>query len=93
MDFEQKKVNVDGVEYTLQRLPVRAALKLKQQWQDSKFSEGIDSVKMCDLCFNNIVVEPKVKLDDFEYPEDAEALALECVNFQYMGKPKTSKEK
>lgn len=84
--FKQKKVTVNGVEYTLQKMPVREALKLRQRWGSKETGSGIDDIKMAELCLENIVVMPKVKIDDFENVGDLEELIIECVNFQYVGK-------
>ena len=88
MNFKQKKVTVNDVEYTLQKMPIRPALAMRQKWQKNG---NIDDIIMCDEVFKNIVVEPKVKLDDFEFVEDAEELASECISFQYLGKSEQEK--
>lgn len=84
--FKQKKVTVNGVEYTLQKMPVREALRLRQRWGSKETASGIDDEKMADLCLENIVVMPKVKMDDFENVEDLAELIKECIDFQYVGK-------
>lgn len=93
MAFEQKKITVGEVEYTLQKLPVRQGIKLRQQFSDTHLPNEIDVEKACDLCFEHIVVSPKVKLDEFEYSEDAEMLVAECILFQYAGKSEKEKSK
>lgn len=85
-DFKQKKITKNGVEYTLQKLPVREAMKLRQRWGSKETASGIDDIKMAELCLENIVVVPKLKLDDFENVDDLEDLIAECIEFQYMGK-------
>lgn len=86
MEFKQKKVTVEGVEYTLQKLPVRQALELRQKWT---LPNGLtDDVKMADECLKHIVVTPKVTLDDFEEINELEMLVAECVVFQYLEKQK-----
>lgn len=84
--FKQKKVTVNGVEYTLQKMPVREALKLRQRWGSKETASGIDDEKMADLCLENIVVMPKIKIDDFDNVEDLAELIKECIDFQYLGK-------
>lgn len=84
MKMEQKKVTVNEVEYTLQKLPIRNAMEVRQKWV--KADGRVDDVVMCDECFKNIVVNPKVELDDFTNIEVAEELAMACIEFQYMGK-------
>lgn len=82
MEFKQKKVMVEGVEYTLQKLPIREALQLRQKWLLP--NGGTDELIMSDECLKHIVVMPKVKLDDFEDIITLETLVAECVVFQYM---------
>jgi hypothetical protein len=84
--FKQKKVTVNGVEYTLQKMPVREALKLRQRWGSKETASGIDDEKIADLCLENIVVMPKVKIENFDNVEDLTELIKECIDFQYLGK-------
>ena len=80
-DYEQKKVTIGNVEYTFQRMPVRAAMKMRQKWV---LGNGlIDDIKMCDEVFKNIVVEPSVNLDDFDSAEAAMDVVIEAVQYQY----------
>ena len=84
MNYEQKTVTVDGVEYTLQKMPVRPAIKMRQEWQ---MGAGlIDDEKMYELVLKNIVVEPKVNLDDFTSIHILEELVKKAMEFQYLGK-------
>lgn len=81
MEFEQKTVEVMGKEYVLQKLPVRKALELRMKWT---LPSGItDDVVMFEECLKNIVVSPKVKLDEFENLSELELLVAECLFFQY----------
>lgn len=84
--FKQKKVTVGGVEYTLQKMPVREALRLRQRWGSKETASGIDDEKIADLCLENIVVMPKVKIENFDNVEDLAELIKECIDFQYLGK-------
>lgn len=84
--FKKKKVTVNGIEYTLQKMPVREALKLRQRWGSKETASGVDDEKMADLCLENIVVMPKVKIESFDNVEDLAELIKECVDFQYVGK-------
>ena len=84
--FKQKKVTVDGVEDTWQKMPVREALKLRQRWGSKETASGIDDEKIADLCLENIVVMPKVKIENFDNVEDLTELIKECIDFQYLGK-------
>lgn len=84
--FKQKKVTVNGIEYTLQKMPVREALRLRQRWGSKETASTIDDEKMADLCLENIVVMPKVKIENFDNVEDLAELIKECIDFQYLGK-------
>ncbi|VFB17198.1 Uncharacterised protein [Urinicoccus massiliensis] len=92
MEFKQKKVTVEGVEYTLQKLPIRKALEIRQKWT---LPNGTTSdLIMYEECLKHIVVEPKVKIDDFEELYELELLVGECLTFQFLEKKKkTSKDK
>lgn len=85
MELKTKKVTVNDVEYTLQKLPVREALKLRDSWLENGV---VNQEKMYDKLLEHIVVMPKVKLDDFDDLETVEALGMECVNFVYGSKTK-----
>ncbi|CAG7592100.1 hypothetical protein PEPTYR26121_01493 [Peptoniphilus tyrrelliae] len=80
MELKTKKVIVDNKEYTLQKLPVREAFKLRDSWIENG---NVNQEKMYDKLLEHIVVVPKVKLDDFEDLETVEALGIECINFVY----------
>ncbi|WP_132995837.1 hypothetical protein [Sporanaerobacter acetigenes] len=80
-----KKVTVDGEEYTLQKLPVRQALELREQWQTDGM---VDEVKMFDLVLEHFVVNPKKTLDDFEDVVVVEELVGEALKYQYRTKGK-----
>lgn len=81
MAIGQKKVTVGETEYTLQRIPAREWIRLRQgctkngNWNEEKF---IDEV------LEHIVVEPRKKISDFDenYGELEEVVA-EAVNFQH----------
>ena len=76
-----KIITVDGVEYTVQRLPVRPALELRAEWQDS-------DVKMYEMVLEYFIVNPKVKLDDFEDIITVEEIVGEVLKYQYRSKGK-----
>lgn len=80
-----KKITVDGVEYSVQRLPVRQALELREQWQEDGV---VDEVKMFDLVLEHFVVNPKKTLDDFDDVVTVEELVSEVLKYQYRSKGK-----
>lgn len=81
-----KKVKVDGVEYSLQKLPIRQALELREKWQ----ADGtIHEPTMYDLVLEHIVVNPKVIMEDFgEEVIVLEELIGKALNYQYKTKGK-----
>lgn len=78
-----KKIIVDGVDYSVQRLPVRQALELREQWQEDGV---VDEVKMFDLVLEHFVVNPKKTLDDFDDVVTVEQLVSEVLKYQYRTK-------
>ena len=78
-----KKITVDGVDYTVQKLPVRQALELREQWQEDGV---VDEVKMFDLVLEHFVVNPKKTLDDFDDVVTVEELVSEVLKYQYRTK-------
>ncbi|CAH1190303.1 hypothetical protein PAECIP111893_00265 [Paenibacillus plantiphilus] len=64
-NFKQKKITTkNGKEYTLQHPGVRTVAKINDR---VKNKHGIPSEeKVCDEMFAHVVVEPKVKIEDFE---------------------------
>lgn len=78
-----KKITVDGVDYSVQRLPVRQALELREQWQEDGV---VDEVKMFDLVLEHFVVNPKKTLDDFDDVVTVEQLVSEVLKYQYRTK-------
>ena len=76
-----RNFTVDGVEYTMQRLPVRPALELRAEWQDS-------DITMYEMVLEHFVVNPKVKLDDFEDIVTVEEIVGEVLKYQYRSKGK-----
>lgn len=78
-----KTVTVEGVEYTLQKLPVIPALEIRQRARtDGEF----DDIKMYKSMLESVVIKPKMKLEDFEEVYVLEELMKEVLNYQYKGK-------
>ncbi|MDY3947522.1 MAG: hypothetical protein SOZ40_06045 [Ezakiella sp.] len=80
-DYKQKVVELRGREYTLQKIPVRRALQLRQAWADDK--GGVDTIKMCELILKNVVVVPKLSIDDFDSVAELEELVAVAFNYAY----------
>lgn len=80
-----KEVEIDGVKYKFQRLPVRAAMELRQGWQDE--NGNAIATLMHDMILENIVIEPKgLTIDDFNLPSEVERVTSQALAFQYGGK-------
>lgn len=78
-----KTVDVDGIKYNLQKLPVRQGLELRKR---SRTGGDIDDIKFYEEILEHIVVEPKMELDDFEDIGHLEKLMEKVVEYQYQGK-------
>ncbi|MEQ3347184.1 hypothetical protein [Peptoniphilus senegalensis] len=81
--FENKKVEVRGTEYLIQKIPTREAIRLRQQWQEGGV---VDDEKMIDLCLEHFVISPKKKMEDFDSIVELQELVQECISFVYLGK-------
>lgn len=81
-----KMVKVDGKDYSLQKLPIRQALELREKWQ---VDGTVHEPTMYDLVLEHIVVNPKVTMEDFG--DDVivlEELIGQALNYQYKTKGK-----
>lgn len=78
-----KTVTVEGKDYTLQKLPVRAGLEVRQ---NCRTNGDIDDIKFYEQMLEHIVVAPKMKLDDFDDIGHLEKLMKEVMEYQYQGK-------
>lgn len=79
MALKQKTVEVNGQEYTLQKIPTEAWYQLKDRCATKN---GSSEAKLYKEICEHIIVNPKVKMNDFEEVEDFEALMKEAVAFQ-----------
>ncbi len=75
-----KKYTVDGVEYTFQKIPPREWIRLRKRCTKNN---NVDEEKFYDEVLEHIVIEPKVKLDDFDDNATLEEVVAEAVNFQH----------
>lgn len=78
-----KTVEVGGVEYTLQKLPVRPGLELRRRCRDGN---DVDDIKFYEELLENVVIKPKKTLDDFDDIGHLEELMLKVIEYQYQGK-------
>ena len=80
-----KTVTVDGTDYTLQKLPPRQALELREQWH---IDGTPNELLMFEKILEHIVVRPVVNLDDFEDIVVVEELVTKAMQYQYKTKGK-----
>lgn len=78
-----KVVAVDGIDYTLQQLPVRPGLELRQNCREGG---DLDDIKFYEELLENVVIHPKKKLDDFKDIGHLEKLMQKVIDYQYKGK-------
>lgn len=78
-----KTVSVDGIEYALQKLPVRPGLELRQRARDGG---DVDDIKFYEELLEHVVIKPKKKLDEFDDIGHLEKLMKSVIEYQYQGK-------
>lgn len=75
-----KTVNVGDAEYTLQKLPVREAMKLREETSDNQ-------TEFYERMLEHVVVHPKKKIEDFGYDMHLlDELMKKATEYQYQGK-------
>lgn len=80
MSALQKKQVIYEKEYTFQKISPREWMRLRKRCSKNGV---LDDEKFADEVLEHIVIEPKVKLDDFEDYGEVEDLVSAAVNFQY----------
>lgn len=90
----QKKVDINGVEYTLQKIPFSSYLQLID---DTTTAKGTTNrLKYAEYMFEHVVVEPQVTVSDFDDDfTSALQLVSACDNFlteRALTKPSASKK-
>ncbi len=74
---KQKKVKIGDTEYTLQHPGIRARLQILDDCTNSNGS--LNKLQYSEALFEHIVVQPKVKIEDFdEKPEEFDKLLREA---------------
>lgn len=87
--MQQKKVTINGTEYTLQKIFPSAWYKLKDK---NKNQHGVaQEENFYKDILKHIVVHPKKKMDDFDSIEEFEELMAEATRFQ-LGKDNEESE-
>jgi len=78
--FAQKKVTIDGVEYTMQKIPFRSYLEMEDRCTNR--AGILQKVPYLSELFKHCVVSPKVTLESFDDNFGAASeLAGEVENF------------
>lgn len=80
-----KTVTVNEVEYVLQKLPTREALKIRQAAREDG---NYDDIKMYESMLEHVVIQPKMKVEDFEDVIDLEELMELVLEYQYKSRGK-----
>lgn len=78
-----KEVEVDGIVYTLQKLPVRPGLELRQRCRKGS---DVDDIRFYEELLEHVVIKPKKSLDDFDDIGHLEKLMEKVIEYQYQGK-------
>jgi len=63
LDGKQKTVTIGGVEYTLQMVAASAFMQAGKTYVDAR--GVVDTYKYAKWLLDNVVISPKVKIDDF----------------------------
>lgn len=80
----QKKVTVEGVEYTLQFPGHREATRIQDRIQTE--TGGVSNEKFTEELFEHVIVDPKVSWDYFDENEGFEEVIKEAATFLRKGK-------
>jgi len=76
---KEKKETIEGVEYTFKKLPPREWARLRDRCKN-RHGHIMEENFMSEI-LEHIVVDPAVKLDDFEDWETAQAVVNAAVSF------------
>ena len=83
-----KTVEINGVEYTLQKVATNQWYKIKDRSKDKNGNPSEE--KLFSEVLEHIVVSPKMKMADFEEVEDFEEVMQAAIMFQCKrAEPKT----
>lgn len=83
-DYRQKKVEINGREYIFQSVPIRTALEMRAAW--TRPDSTCDDIIMSELLLKNVVVSPKMKLDDFENIAELDNVISSALLFAFYSK-------
>lgn len=83
-DYRQKKVEINGKEYIFQSVPIRTALEMRAAW--TRPDSTCDDIIMSELLLKNVIVSPKMKLDDFENIAELDSVISSALLFAFYSK-------
>ena len=76
----QKIVNINGTDFTLQKVPTNFWYKIKDRSKDKNGNPSEE--KLYAEVLEHIVVAPKMKMEDFDEVEDLEEVMAAAITFQ-----------
>ncbi len=79
----EKKVEIQGKEYTLKKIPPREWARLRDRCKN-RFGV-MSEEKFLSEIFEYMVVNPRVSLDDFEDYDECQEVANAAIEFQHGG--------
>ena len=81
--MSEKKVKIQGKEYTLKKIPPREWARLRDRCKN-RFGV-MSEEKFLSEIFEYMVVNPRVSLDDFEDYDECQEVANAAIEFQHGG--------
>ena len=77
--MRQKKITIGETEYNLQGLNAREFLRMKKSATDER--GNLDDEKFYDLICENVIISPRITLDDFETPSELQEVMKPVLRF------------
>ena len=81
--MSEKKVEIQGKEYTLKKIPPREWARLRDRCKN-RFGV-MSEEKFLSEIFEHMVVNPRVSLDDFEDYDECQEVSNAAIEFQHGG--------
>ncbi|MDO4719638.1 MAG: hypothetical protein Q4A78_03165 [Peptostreptococcaceae bacterium] len=77
--IEQKKITVNGTEYTMQNMPFKQYYEMQERCQDKH--GNLLATKFYPEIFDHVIIDPKVSWDDFDSIEELEDVIRAATSF------------
>lgn len=77
--IEQKKITINGTEYTMQNMPFKQFYEMQERNRDA--NGNIIASKLYQEIFDHVIIAPKVTWDDFESTDEIEELMKAAFSF------------